>query len=552
MKRILLAALLCAVLLGCRPAAGAGAAQPRLTPTKETENDNLRCYPLDAADCRFFAFQSDLLVLRPTQAGAELLRCAGKGLVITARAEVSAGSEPVSDGRTICCYDPGARQALLFSPELSPLGTYPLPEATAAPVIEGHKLYYTTPDALMELDTSTGLHRTVRREEGLKLTALLEEGELALCAGEWESLYIRTWDGGLERRSDQITQAASRGSRVYLNVKCGFIDCIYLGQTMLPLSPDWSVLTFLTAKNAALVLREGSALAIYDLTTGNCLAEQSLSAAQLPEQAWATEDGRVFFTANGVLYQWEPVWQTKRDSRVKISALYTQESPSEKGLAQCRQQGSRLESQYGLQLLLHTDAVRICPKGVELEPEHLTSPLLNTLAGVESALGQFPRELVKAAFSRGAHFYLCPVRSIRREGQKLLSLQFWSGRDCYLFIVPSAELEWGIIQLLSPLLDRQVLMKCDAYDDWDKLNPPGFVYGSQGWDATVFASADCLESPAADRAGLLYAALESGNRELFLSAQLQNKLRALCLGLRQAFPLDADAPRPWEQYLWKK
>ena len=74
MKRILLASLLCAVLLSavllsCPPAAQAGAAQPRLTPTKETENDNLRCYPLDAADCRFFTFRSDLLVLRPKAEG---------------------------------------------------------------------------------------------------------------------------------------------------------------------------------------------------------------------------------------------------------------------------------------------------------------------------------------------------------------------------------------------------------------------------------------------------------------------------------------------------
>ncbi len=550
MKRILLASLLCAVLLSCPPAAQAGAAQPRLTPTKETENDNLRCYPLDAADCRFFTFRSDLLVLRPKAEGAELLRCAGKGLTISARAEVPAESAPVSDGQTICCYDSAAGQALVFSPELVLLGTYTLPEATAAPVLLGDKLYYTTPDALMELDMVTGLHRLVRREEGLNLTALLSGGEFALCTGQWESRYIRTEDGSLADRSGKITQAASRGSRVYLNVKCGFVDCLYLGQTMLPLPPDWSLLTFLPGKNAALVLREGRELAIYDLTTGNCLAQRALNASQRPETTWATEDGRIFFTAGGVLYQWEPVWETKRDSRIKISALYTQDSPNEKGLVQCRRRGESLESRYGLQLLLHTDAVRIAPKGVLLEPEHLTSPLLDTLTAVEETLGRFPAELVKVAFSGGDHFYLCPVRSIRVDGEQKLSLQFWSGRDCYLFLVPSADLERGVTQLLSPLLDRQVLMRSDAYDRWDSLNPAGFVYGTGGFDAAAFADARCLESPAADRAGLLYAAMEPGNRELFLSAQLQNKLRTLCTALRQIAP-NAQT-RPWEQYLWKK
>ena len=550
MKRILLASLLCAVLLGCPPAAKAGATQPRLTPTKETENDNLRCYPLDAADCRFFTFRSDLLVLRPTRDAAELLRCAGKGLTVSARAEVPAASEPVSDGQTICCYDSAAGQALVFSPELALLGAYALPEAAAAAVLLGDKLYYTTGNALMELDMTTGLHRLVRREEGLTLTALLSGGEIALCAGQWESRYIRTEDGSVMDSSDKITQAASRGSRVYLNVKCGFVDCLYLGQTMLPLPASWSLLTFLPGKNAALVLREERELAIYDLTTGNCLAHRALTAGQRPEASWATEDGRIFFTAGGSLYQWEPVWEAKRDSRIKISALYTQSSPDEKGLSQCRRRGETLKSRYGLELLLHTEAVRITPKGVLPEPEHLTAPLLDTLAAVDETLGQLPTELINAAFSGGDHFYLCPVRSIQVEGERKSSLQFWSGRDCYLFLVPSADTQRGVINLLSPLLDRQVLMRSDAYDRWDSLNQAGFVYGTGGFDAAAFADECCLESPAADRAGLLYAALEPGNRERFLSAQLQNKLRALCAALRQIAP--TAQKRPWEQYLWKK
>ena len=70
-KRILPALLLCLLLLGCGPAAPSR--EFRLTPTKETENDNLRCYPLDAADCRFFTYGNDLLVLHPEASTAQLL-----------------------------------------------------------------------------------------------------------------------------------------------------------------------------------------------------------------------------------------------------------------------------------------------------------------------------------------------------------------------------------------------------------------------------------------------------------------------------------------------
>lgn len=552
MKRILLAALLCALLLGCGPAAPAREAPTRLTPTKETENDNLRCYPLDAANCRFLTLGEDLLVLRPGQDGAELLRCTGKGLVITARAEVPSGAELFSGGEKICCYDPETRQALVFSPELTLLQRLSLPDCAATPLMSENRIYYCTDQALMELDLGTGIHRVLRRQEGLELTAVLEGGGTAVCSEEWESLYIRTSDGTLQQRSPRVTGAAELGSRVHLCVKCGFLDCLYLGQTMFPLCPDWSFLAFLPAMNAALVLQEGENLAIYDLSTGNRLAEQALGAAQSPEAAWATEDGRIFFTANGLLYQWEPVWQSQRDSRAKITALYTRENPNEKGLEQCRQRGAYLENQYGVQVLLNTDAVQVAPKGVELEPEHIASTVLDTLAGIEAVLGRLPTELVKAAFSGGGRVYLCPVRSIRTEGQQQKWLQFFSGRDCYLVIAASAEVDRAVIQVLSPLLDRQILMKSDAYDTWDSLNPPGFVYGQGEWDATAFADPDCLESPAADRAGLLYAALDSGNRELFLSAQLQNKLRALCTGLRQAFPLSETTKRPWEQYLWKQ
>ena len=44
--------------------------------------------------------------------------------------------------------------------------------------------------------------------------------------------------------------------------------------------------------------------------------------------------------------------------------------------------------------------------------------------------------------------------------------------------------------------------------------------------------------------------MQPGNRELFLDAVLQNRLRTLCAGLRQTFGLSAGQTLVWEQYLW--
>ena len=71
--------------------------------------------------------------------------------------------------------------------------------------------------------------------------------------------------------------------------------------------------------------------------------------------------------------------------------------------------------------------------------------------------------------------------------------------------------------------------------------------GAAGYEAEHTAR---LFFPAADRAELLWAAMEPGNRELFLSAQLQNKLRTLSQALRQFLPSTAKCP--WEQYLWRQ
>lgn len=552
--KLLAALLLCTLLLGCAQTAPARETPARLAPTKQTENDNLRIFPLDAADCRFLSFGADLLVLRSGEERAQLLRCAGRGLSIAAWTEVPQKSQVFVGKNHIGCYDPEGQQVLLFSEDLILLKRLEVPECAGTPLLsaDGSHIYYCTADALVELAVETGLRRLLRQQEGLVLTALMEERGLLVCAGAGEALYIRDTDGTLEGSSSPVTGASSWGGQTHLNLQCGFVDCLYLGQTMLPLRADWSFLTFLSSMNAAVVLREERDLAVYDLSTGGRLAELSLEGLGLPEQALATADGRVYFTTKDALCQWEPVWGSKRDTRINITALSTRENVNEKGLAQCRQRGAYLENQYGLKLLLNEEAAAVAPKGVSLEPEHIPAIIQETLAGVEMGLGRFPRQLVKGAFSGGGYVYLCPVRSIRAEGEEKKSLQYWSGRDCYLVVADSADIQQAVVEAFSPLAERQIIMKSDALDVWDSFNPPGFSYGTGDWDPTAFASPDCLLSPSADRAGLLCAALEEGNRELFLSAQLQKKLRALCLGLRQAFPGLEKTERPWEQYLWMR
>ena len=549
MKKMILAALvLCALLSGCGKKDPVRAIQERLSPATVLENDDLRAFSLEAAGCRFLSYGKDLLVLRPAGEEAELLRCTGRGLVIEERARVSRGGELLTGGEKIGYYDPAGQRLLLFSPSLTLEGEYPLPECGSTPVMNeaGDRVYYLAAQELVELDTETGIHRTLRQRAHQAPTGLVEEEGILICAGEGESRYLRVADGSLAAISPLVRDQAKGGS--WLCLACGHWDCLYLGQTMLPLQADWRFLAFLPKKNAALVLRPEKALAIYDLTTGNCLAE--LEAPAAPEEALAGTDGRVYFTAGGKLYLWEPVWKSSRDSRVRITALYTREAPDEKGLAQCRREANVLQERYGVQVLLGPEAVRMSPKGVKLESEYLSAPIQDTLKKIESALGRFPMELVKAAFSGGGSFYICPVRGIRGGEGEEYGLQFWTGRDCCLVVAVSDQVEQTVTRLLSALLERQIRMRCDALDNWEELNPPDFSYGQSEWDETAFVSPAAMHSPAADRAELLWAAMEPDAGERFLYARLQNKLRALCTGIRKAIPLESGNSLPWEQYLW--
>lgn len=548
MKKLISILLLCAMLFGC----GRASADPlfRLSPTKETENDNLRCYPLSAANCRFFTYGNDLLLLYPEQTAAQLLRFRGKALSVAAQTEVPASSVLLPGKEAICCYEEETGTALLFSPELTRLGSYPLPDCRGTPVIsgDGAYLYYTTDSCLKELSIAAGIHRILRQQEGLELQGLLENQGLLLCGNS----LLRMEDGSLAYDAGDVAGVAEWAGRSLLAVHCGHWDCLYMGKTMLPLPQGWTFLTFLPSKNAVLSRREDGSLAIYDLSTGKLLAELSFSPEAQIGQPQATEDGRIFFTSNGCLWQWEPEWQSKPDSRIHITALYTRENPDKKALNQCRQRGAYLENQFGLELLLDEEVLSAVSAGIQVEPEYVSTPILETLSGIEAALGKFPKQMLQGAFSGCGRIYLCPVRRIQEGEQERLGLQFWSGRDCYLLIAASSDIRRGVLGALMPLLERQLLMRSDCLDNWERLNPPGFVYGGEAPEDTAFADAESLESPEADREGLLYAAMEAGNRELFLSVRLQNKLRTLSTGFRQVFGLEEEASLPWEQYLWRQ
>lgn len=548
--RILLAAMLCLFLLGCGQTAPAEAPN-RLTPTKDTENDTLRCYRLDGAECRFFVLGEDLLLLQTKDDGACLLCFTGKTMTQSASFALEAGSTVQVEDTTVLCYAPESRQAIALDDALQEQARLTLPEGTAGtPFYHEGILFYCTEDALMAAEFSTGIHHTLRSTHENVLLPTAVFGEVLVCTSETESLFLSAEDGATLGSGPKVAAVGKKA----LAVRCGSNDCLYLGDTMLPLPPSWRFLAFLPGNRSALLCYEGDTteIGIYDLSTGNRTAQLVLTGISAPEQAAVMEDGRVFFRTQEVdrLYQWTPDFAPARDSRLQICPLSTVESPDSKALEQCRKNASSLETRYGLSILLNTEIPGASPQGCTIVPEHLAAMAAYTLTQIEQSLARYPQDFIRQAASSPGRTYLCPVRSIQKGGEELDFLQYWCGNDSYLCIAVTDQAGSSAIRALSAMMDDRIVSVSSAFDAWEALNPEGFRYGQDAAaDQAYFADSRSVLSPAEDRAGILLTAMESGNRELYCSAMLQAKLRRLSTALREVYSLSGTLP--WEQYLWE-
>ena len=550
MTRILLAAMLCLFLFGCGQAAPAEAPN-RLTPTKDTENDTLRCYPTDGAECRFFALGEDLLLLQTKEGAASLLCFTGKDLIQSASFPLEAGSSVQVEENTVFCYEPEGRQAIVLDDTLQEQARLTLPEGTeGTPLFYGGCLYYAMEDALMAAEFGTGIHRTLRssHDAGLLPTAVF--GESLVCTSEEQSLFLCAEDGTSLGSGPRVVASGKRA----LAVRCRGNDCLYLGDTMLPLPPGWRFLAFTPDNRRALLCREGDTteLGIYDLSTGNRTAQLALTGIPAPVQAVVTEDGRIFFQPEGrsCLYQWMPDYEPARDLRLQIRPLATADKPDTKALEQCRKNASYLEERYGFSLLLNTEVLSAHPEACTIVPEHLAAMAEDALAQIGKALARFPQDFIRQVTGGAGQTYLCPVRSIRKDGEELEYLQYWCGADSYLFVAVTEQAGPSLIRGLTAMIDSRIFSASSAFDTWETLNPEGFRYGLDAIpDRAYFADARSVLSAVEDRAGILLTAMESGNRELYGSAVLQAKLRRLSAALREVYSLSGTLP--WEQYLWE-
>ena len=312
-------------------------------------------------------------------------------------------------------------------------------------------------------------------------------------------------------------------------------------------------------------------LHLYSLISGlrgSCLLDISadcvlLNASLVSNHIWLLvrqQDG------SNLLYRWDPTETVIKDSTSYISPRYTRQNPNLDALAACSLYARELSYEHGVEILVYSDAVALEPWDYNLEYEYDTAVLYKELELLDLRLQNYPSGFLKSLAERFTGIKICIVRSIRgtpESGSVDIAggIQFWDGYDAYIVLAAGHDTEQTLYHELCHLIDTVVLTESTAYDQWDKLNPPGFRYANTlihtmsaddwrqaGWES--FLDDYSLSYPKEDRARIMEYAMAEGQRERFESPYLQTKLKLLCTGIREAFRLESiTEPFLWEQYL---
>lgn len=546
----------------------------------------LYCYPLgEWEEAWLFSMRKDRLLMIRTEGDYTLLSLLeGKTPAIGAETTLPFSLNPGKGGLAvwedgISCYDPLRKETVVLDGALKEVFRIPGPkEQVGFPLLseDGTSLYYCTPDAIRVLEQSTGVSRILKQTDctGMRLTGLCMGGDYLSC---------EVWG---EDGSSSFLISTDTGENRYINREgkqiIGTEDCFYATEFGCGVfgHPDGKLMAlyprqtsgeiyFLRDHHAAVTRtleKEGNAtLEYYDLASGIRRGAVNVPEVCVSQGNYTYWMGAVWFLgmdSGTALYRWDPMETPTGDPAVYTDAYYPRETPDREGLARCEAYARELETTYGLRICL---CQTLQPEGYVLEEEHHVPQLLRTLQLLEHCLSQYPPGFVQTVEERFEGLSVCLVRSIleKETGEERDGLQFWNGNQAVIALAVGSSAEGAFYHQFCHLVDTVVLNESSAYDTWQSLNPTGFRYdysyiANRSRNSTAylqpanrsFVDMFSMSYPREDRARIMEYAMLTGNIELFRSETMQQKLRTICLGIRDAFDLKkSEETFLWEQYL---
>ena len=561
----------------------------------------LKVYPLGRTDCLgILNMGSDLLLFSGGDT-TTLTKLSGNDLYIAATATLNCGVYP-SDAAVhasasgVTYYDERRNQIVFLDDFLKEVKQVSLPDSLCgAPALSAdlRNLYYCTTNALRCIDLETNLDRLLKEIpcSNLTLTALLCSDTVIACTAENSQcqLYINAATGQLlAERFDDIKIWTH--DSLYLAIhQDGIYEELLIGDfeqapaLLTPYAYNPLVYPVMEMGGAVIVSEniptDSMQLDYYDLLSGKCTASLKLKNRYGLYSFCNASNQALWFLRYDPQYECEALYRWDLEKTLvdhqtsRLSTRYTSDSPDLEGLAVCQRIADTLSEQYGVQILLWTDAVAFQPWDYTLISEHQVRVIQNQLLDLERFLSKYPPEFLKKAAENTSNgqIRICLVRSILGNSSaeesldEVVGLQFWDQNGAaYLCLSATQDL---LMQTacheMFHIIDSFVVTECKVFDDWDSLNPKGFAYDydyianlsrdDPQWldkENRAFIDSYSMSYPKEDRARIMEYAMMPGNEHYFQSETMQKKLRKLCTGIRQALRLEEFGEAfLWEQYL---
>ncbi len=445
-------------------------------------------------------------------------------------------------------------------------------------------VYYCTEKGIHAMDLQTGISRLLLEQKAFsqEITGVFGNGEvlryvLEVTEGQKETVLVNGKTGMAIQKGEHWGDLITQGQQYFLPNMIRGVRQLRFGdgenhQTIWPAENDAQpVMLF---GNHAIVMVETAEqqtnLTYYDLESGKRSAAVTLEGAT--EVCGLQGDGKGgvwFFVLDESdiqwLYHWDCAKSSTEDTAQYTETLYSMDTPNTEGLAQIALNAQTVGNKFGIDVLVWQNAVATAPADQFFTGEYMTQIYDHYLPRLEQALSIFPEGMFTQSTEK---LQIALVKEIAGEPAwgtlaKTERVQFWNGNVPVVAVTLTEDFERNLYHGIYLYLETRILSKSSALYEWYRLNPADFQYDNNyitNLDRTdttyitggnqYFIDLFSMSYAKEDRAQIFEYACMPGNAESFQTDTMQEKLRRICKGIREAYGLKkVETAFIWEQYL---
>ena len=489
-------------------------------------------------------------------------------------------------------YNSETQEMVFLDASLREISRTRIPEdIIGSPVLTADRkaLYYCTHEGIRVLELEDGINRLMKQEENPDYTIvkLLQDDTVLMCEVRNaethaidEQLFISTQTGETIRRVNGDIYVSTKNGNYYTIVPEGAMDAMVFGsdqssQMLLPKefwpAQRWYVERF----HGVLTWSDAGRLDYYDLSSGKCISSVALADFSL-DAIEAGEEGFIYllgqYQDTTCIYQWNISATPTGDETVYTSMRYTALNPDTQGLLECQELAERIGQKYQIEVLIGHDATAVQPWEYVLEMEYQVPLIRQELEKLDAWLEAFPDDFLATAAkgTTSGIVRICLVRTVTGTPEsgnpvEMVGGCFWVDENVYAAIPVGKTTEITFYHTIFHVLETRIMSKSKFCYDWESHNPEEFTYDYRygithdpadmtylEGESRAFIDHFSMTFPREDRATIMAYAMTEGNAEYFQSEIMQNKLTAICRGIRKAFGLEKSKEVfLWEQYLAK-